>query len=61
MNRIVVAPIVEGHGEVECVRNLIYRTRTELLGGEHAEVLSPIRIPKSKLVKEGNPPERYMT
>jgi hypothetical protein len=47
-----VAPIVEGHGEVSAIRILISRVWTELLGGGYADVIQPIRRPKSKLVKE---------
>lgn len=51
MSRINVAPIVEGHGEQKsAIRTLIARAWTELLGGEYANVLRPIRIPRSKLV-----------
>jgi hypothetical protein len=47
-----VAPIVEGHGEVESVRTLLTRIWRELLHGEHLEVMQPIRQPRSKLMKE---------
>ncbi len=43
--------IVEGHGEVEAARVLIRRTWTELLGGDHVEVLRPYRIPKARIIK----------
>lgn len=50
MSRINVAPIVEGHGEQRsAIRTLITRVWTELLDGEYANVLRPIRIPRSKL------------
>ncbi len=52
MSRLRVAPIVEGHGEVAAVRILVQRIWTELYGGDYAEVIQPIRRPKSKLVKE---------
>lgn len=51
MRRLRVAPIVEGHGEVESVRILIQRVWTELLGGEFVDVLRPIRQKRQKLVK----------
>ncbi len=51
MTRLRVAPIVEGHGEVHCIRILLQRIWTDLLGGEYIEVLQPIRKPRSKLVK----------
>jgi hypothetical protein len=51
MSRINVAPIVEGHGEQKsAIRTLVTRTWTEVLGGDYANVLRPIRIPRSKLV-----------
>lgn len=51
MSRLRVAPIVEGHGEYECIRILIERVWRELLGGEHVEVLRPIRQKRNRLVK----------
>jgi hypothetical protein len=51
VSRLRVAPIVEGHGEVQAVRILLARIWCELLGGEHVDVLKPIRIPRSKLVQ----------
>lgn len=51
MSRLRVAPIVEGHGEVAAVRELLRRVWTDLLGGEHIEVLKPIRVPRSKIVQ----------
>lgn len=51
MSRLRVAPIVEGHGEYECVRILIERVWHELLGGEYIEVLRPIRQKRNRLVK----------
>lgn len=49
MTRIV--PIVEGHGEVEAVPVLLRRLAADL--GTWLDVARPIRIPKGKLVKEG--------
>jgi len=52
MNRIAVAAIVEGHGEQQsAVRTLVSRIWTELLGGDYAHVLVPIRRPRHKVVK----------
>lgn len=51
MSRLRVAPIVEGHGEVEAARVLIQRIWTELLGGEFVDVLRPYRSHKSRLVR----------
>jgi len=52
MNRMMVYPIVEGHGEVESVRILLQRIWIEELGGEHIEVLQPFRLPRGKMVKD---------
>ncbi len=52
MTRIRIVPIVEGHGEVEAVPILLRRIWAELVGGDFAEVLRPIRQPRSKLFKE---------
>lgn len=51
MNAIRIAPIVEGHGEVHAARILLDRVWREIVGGEYAEVLQPVRIPKSKLLR----------
>ena len=51
MKRLRVVPIVEGHGEVECVRILIERAWREL-GGEFVDVLRPIRGKRQKLVRK---------
>lgn len=50
MSRLRVAPIVEGHGEVQSVRRLLERLWYEHLGGDRLEVLQPIRQPRTKLV-----------
>jgi len=47
-----VAPIVEGHGEVEAIRILLQRVWTEIVHGDYVDVLSAIRHPKSKLIQE---------
>ena len=51
MSRLRVAPIVEGHGEVGCVRILLERIWVELLGGEFIQVIQPIRQPRGRLAK----------
>lgn len=51
MSRISIAPIVEGHGEWASVRPLLYRVWVELLGGEHVEILPPIRRSRGRLIK----------
>ena len=52
MSPPVVAPIVEGHGEVNsAIRIVITRVWTELLGGDYVEVLKPVRQPRTKLVQ----------
>jgi hypothetical protein len=48
---ITVAPIVEGHGETEAVRILIERTWREIAGGQYAQVLRPLRRPRTELIQ----------
>lgn len=52
MTSIVVCPIVEGHGEYEAARPLLQRVWTEIVGGQHAEVLRPLRVSRGKLLIE---------
>lgn len=52
MSYLCVAPIVEGHGEVQAIRTLLQRIWVEIADGEHVEVLRPIRVPRSRLAKE---------
>lgn len=52
MSRITIAPIVEGHGDRGAIRILLQRVWTEVLGGEYAEILQPIRHPRTKLVQQ---------
>lgn len=47
----VVAPIVEGHGEVAAVRDLITRIGLELLNGTWIEVAQPFRLDSAKMRK----------
>lgn len=52
MSRLVVAPIVEGHGEEKsAIRTVVTRIWTELLNGEYVRVLRPIRQPRAKLIQ----------
>jgi hypothetical protein len=46
-----VAPIVEGHGEVQAIRILLDRVWREVVGGQYLEVLQAVRQPRSKIVK----------
>lgn len=46
-----IAPIVEGHGDTQAVPILLRRIFAELFDGRFVQVLPPIRIPKSKLIK----------
>jgi hypothetical protein len=50
---ITIGCIVEGHGEVEAVPVLIRRLVSEADPSISVRIPSPIRIPKSRLVKEG--------
>ena len=52
MSRLRIVPIVEGHGEFQCVRILLDRIWRELLGGEHVEVTRPFRWGIGTLVKK---------
>jgi hypothetical protein len=47
----LVAPIVEGHGEVHSIRPLLERIGQEQLGGAGIDAIRPFRCPKSKLVR----------
>ena len=47
----VIAPIVEGHGEVFAVRNIITRIGMNLLGGIWIEVAQPFRLDAGKMRK----------
>ncbi len=49
MSRLRVASIVEGHGEVAAVPILLRRIWHELIGGEHVDVLRPIRQNRYRL------------
>jgi hypothetical protein len=51
VKQLRIAPIVEGHGEVEAIRILPERVWRELLGGDYAEILQPVRRPRSKLLR----------
>jgi len=48
-----IAAIVEGHGEVEAVPILIRRIAREIDPGFVPQVLRPIRVPASRLIKNG--------
>jgi hypothetical protein len=51
VSRINIAPIVEGQGDDASIRDLLWRT-WNMLGGEHVEVLQPIRRSRGKFLKE---------
>lgn len=51
MSRLRIIPIVEGHGEDGAIRILLQRIWTEVLKGEYADVLKPIRGSRFKLVQ----------
>lgn len=53
MTRLLIAPIVEGHGEVGSVRILLERIWFELLQETRGlEVLAPIRQPRDLLLRD---------
>lgn len=54
MSRLLVAPIVEGHGEYASIRELLRRVWCEVCGGEHVEVLRPIREKRHRLAADKN-------
>lgn len=47
----VIAPIVEGHGEVSAVREIVTRIGLELLDGTWIDVAQPFRLDSGKLRK----------
>lgn len=53
---IDILPIVEGHGEVQAIRFLLQRIWTEVVEENFANVLQPIRRPKSQLVPDRDLP-----
>lgn len=48
-----IIPIVEGHGEVEAVPNLLHRIAAVVAPEETVVVRRPIRVSRSKIVKLG--------
>lgn len=52
MTLITIAPIVEGHGEVAAIRTLLERTLASLSDACMVRVLQPIRVSKSKIVRD---------
>ena len=52
--RLRVAPIVEGHGEQNCVRLLLERVGYERLGLSYVDVQRPLRHPKGGLSAPGS-------
>jgi hypothetical protein len=53
MTEVRIAAIVEGHGESEAVPILIRRIAQMIDPGFVPKVLSPLRVPASRLLKEG--------
>jgi hypothetical protein len=51
LSALLVAPIVEGHGEFSAVRSLLQRIGYEIIGGSYIDVLRPIRRPKDVLLR----------
>jgi hypothetical protein len=47
----VIAPIVEGHGEVSAVREIVTRIGLEMLSGTWIEVAQPFRLDSGKMRK----------
>ena len=53
MRRRTVQAIVEGHGEVSAVPALLRRIASEVSPGLVVEIPRPIRMPRNKLVQQG--------
>ncbi len=53
MTQTRIVPIVEGHGECEAVPILIRRIALTIDPGFVPRVLPPLRVPASRLIKEG--------
>ena len=53
MTEVKIAAMVEGHGECEAVPILIRRIAATIDTGFVPKVLSPLRVPASRLLKEG--------
>jgi hypothetical protein len=53
MNRVHIAPIVEGHGEVQAAPILIRRIAAEMDLNLRVAIESPIRVPANRLRKAG--------
>lgn len=52
-DRVLIQPIVEGHGEEDAIRILLSRLWHETLAADsHLEVLRPWRMPRARMVKE---------
>ena len=53
MPKVRIAVIVEGHGEVEAVPILIRRIAQTIKSDVVPEVLTPLRVPANRLIKQG--------
>ncbi|MBK8869633.1 MAG: DUF4276 family protein [Elusimicrobia bacterium] len=53
MQKVNIAAIVEGHGECAALPELVRRVAHEIDPGFVPTVLSPMRVPAAKLMKEG--------
>ncbi len=53
MTEVRIAAIVEGHGECEAVPILVRRIASTIDPGFVPKVLPPLRVPASRLLKEG--------
>lgn len=53
MSTVVIAPIVEGHGEVSAVPVLIRRVVERIAPGVAVDVRRPHRVPRSRLLRSG--------
>lgn len=51
MARLRIAPIVEGHGELECVRTLLGKIWKTFIDHDSPEIMRPVKKPRSLLVR----------
>ena len=56
----MIVPIVEGHGEVQAIRILIERIASTLECVHYAEIGSPLRVGRDKLMRRADEVERYV-
>jgi hypothetical protein len=53
LRKLVIAPVVEGHGEVSAIPVLVRRLAEHLVPGVAVDVRKPHRVPRSRLLRPG--------